>query len=250
MANPISLQMYTLREETAKDFLGTLRAVAELGYGAVELAGYGNVTAAQLKPELDALGLKVSGAHVAIDRLEGDLDAVIAEMQTLESPFVICPFLPPQRRGNADGYRELAGILNKIGKTCNAAGLQFAYHNHDFELQRFGDTTGLHILLNESDPQNVKSELDVYWAAYAGFDPATLLRELGSRVALVHLKDMTPEPNRTFAEVGHGTLDIPGILAAADEIGASWLIVEQDRCARPALESVGMSLTYLRMLGR
>ncbi|MDZ4717030.1 MAG: sugar phosphate isomerase/epimerase [Roseiflexaceae bacterium] len=250
MAHPISLQMYTLREETARDFVGTLEKVAELGYGAVELAGYGNLTPTQLRAEVDRLGLRVSGAHTSIDRLEGDLDQVISELQTLGARYAICPWLGPNRRPDAEGYKTLAASLNTIGAACAKAGLTFAYHHHDFELKRFGDTTGLHIILNESDPALVKAEIDVYWAAYAGFDPIALLHEFSGRVPLVHLKDMTPEPERTFAEVGQGTLDIPGIIAAADAAGAEWLIVEQDRCQRPALESIRMSREYLKSLGR
>jgi sugar phosphate isomerase/epimerase len=250
MANPISLQFYTLRDESAKDFVGTLAAVAEIGYGAVELAGYGGMTATQLRAECDRLGLRVSGAHTPIDRLEKDLKNVISELQTLGARYAICPWLGPDRRPDEAGYHALAATLNQIGAECAEAGLTFAYHHHDFELKRFGDTTGLHILLNNSDPELVKAEIDVYWASYAGFEPVALLHELAGRVPLVHIKDMTPAPERTFAEVGQGTLDIPGILAAADAIGVEWLIVEQDRCQRPALESIRMSREYLRSLGR
>lgn len=250
MANPISLQMYTLREETAQDFVGTLAAVAGLGYGAVELAGYGNLTPTQLRAEVDRLGLRVSGAHTPIERLEKDLPKVIEELQILGARYAICPWLAPDRRPGADGYRALAASFNTIGAECAKAGLTFAYHHHDFELQRFGDTTGLHIIISETDPELVKAEIDVYWASYAGFDPAALLHEFAGRVPLVHLKDMTAAPERTFAEVGQGTLDIPGIIAAADAINAEWLIIEQDRCQRPPLESVAISREYLRSLGR
>ncbi len=250
MASPIGLQLYTLRDQAAKDFVGTLEAAKAIGYDVVELAGYGGLTAAQLRAECDRIGLRVSSAHTSIDRLEGDLANVIAELQTLGARYAVCPWLGPDRRPDADGYRTLAKGLNTIGATCAKAGIGFAYHHHDFELKRFGDTTGLHILLNESDPANVKAEIDVYWATFAGFDPVALLQELAGRVPLVHLKDMTPEPNRTFAEVGHGTLDIPAIIAAADKNGAEYLIVEQDACQRPPIESVRMSREYLRGLGR
>jgi sugar phosphate isomerase/epimerase len=250
MANPIGLQFYTLRDEAAKDFVGTLAKAAEIGYGAVELAGYGGLTAEQLRGELDRLGLKVSGAHTPIERLEGDLKNVIAELQTLGARYVICPWLGPARRPGAEGYKQLAKLFNGVGAQAREGGLVFAYHHHDFELQRFGDTTGLHIMLAESDPELVKAEIDVYWAAHAGFDPVGLIQEFTGRVPLVHLKDMTPAPERTFAEVGHGTLDIPGIIAAAEAAGAEWLIVEQDRCIRPPLESIRMSREYLRSLGR
>lgn len=247
--NPLSLQMYTLRDMAATDFLGALRAAKEVGYGAVELAGMGGMDAATLRRELDTIGLKVSGAHVPITVLESQLDSAIADMQTLGAQYLICPWLPPERRGDAAGYRTLAKTLNDIGAKAATAGLTFCYHHHDFELQRFGDTTGLHILLNESDAKNVKAEIDVYWAAHAGFDPAALIGEFAGRVPLIHLKDMA-EGSRVFAEVGNGTLDIPGIIAAADAAGASWFIVEQDRCERPPLESVGMSYNYLKSLGR
>ncbi|GAB4161346.1 MAG: sugar phosphate isomerase/epimerase [Roseiflexaceae bacterium] len=250
MANPIGLQFYTLRDEASKDFVGTLAKVAELGYGAVELAGYGGMTATQLKAELDALGLQASGAHTPIERLEHDLANVISELQILGARYVICPWLAPDRRPDAEGYKRLGELLNTIGATAKAEGLQFAYHHHDFELQRFGDTTGLHLMLAASDPELVKAEIDIFWASYAGFDPVALLQELGARAPLVHLKDMTPAPERTFAEVGHGTIDIPAVLAAADAIGTDWLLVEQDRCQRPPLESVRMSREYLRSLGR
>lgn len=247
--NPIALQMYTLRDEAQKDFIGTLRAVAAMGYGAVELAGLGGLSPEALRKELDALGLRVSGAHIGLDRLEGDLAGAIAELQTLGGRFLICPWLPPQRRPDAEGYRRLAEGLNGIARTAQESGLQFCYHHHDFELQRFGDTTGLHIMRDVTDPALVKFEIDIYWASYAGFDPAGLIGEFAGRVPLVHLKDMKAG-DRVFAEVGQGTLDIPGVIAAADKAGAEWYIVEQDRCERPPLESVRMSIEYLKSIGR
>jgi sugar phosphate isomerase/epimerase len=250
VTNPIALQMYTVRDDAARDPLGTLRGVAAAGYRAMELAGTLGMHASDLRAELDRLGVVVSGAHVALERLEGDLDGVIAEMQVLGGSYVICPFLMPHRRGDLAAYRRLAGTLNDIGIRCRDAGLRFAYHNHDFELQRFGDTTGLHAMLHGTDADAVSFELDVYWAAYAGFDPVALIGEFAGRAPLIHLKDMTPAPQRTFAEVGHGTLDIPAICAAGDAAGAEWFVVEQDRCERPALESVRLSHAYLTSIGR
>jgi sugar phosphate isomerase/epimerase len=247
---PIALQMYTLRDAVQADIVGTLRAVAELGYRAVELHTLGGLSAAELRTELDTLGIQVAGMHIALDRLEQQLDAEIAALKTLGGQYVICPFLAPDRRGSADAYRALAKSLNQIGRACQEQGMRFAYHNHAFEFDRFGDVTGFDILFGETDPALVQSELDVYWVAFAGHDPVAQLRQLKGRVPLVHLKDMTAGDSPTFAEVGHGILDFPAILAAADEAGAEWLIVEQDVCARPPLESVGMSLAYLRSIGR
>lgn len=246
--NPLSLQMYTLRDLASVDYVGTLKKVKEIGYGAVEVAGIGGMGAAELRRELDAIGLIVSGAHVPIQALEGQLDTVLADMQTLGAPYLICPWMPPERRSSADDYRVLARVLNGIGERVSRAGLTFCYHHHDFELHPFGDTTGLHILLHECDPGDVAFEIDVYWAAYAGVDPVQLIGEFAGRAPLVHLKDMAPG-SRTFAEVGSGTLDIPAILNAALNAGAQWFVVEQDVCQRPPLESVRMSYEYLRGLG-
>lgn len=245
--NPLSLQMYTLRDLAATDYVGALRKVKEVGYGAVEVAGVGGMSAAALRQELDAIGLIISGAHVPIQMLEHQIDTIIADMQTLGAPYLICPWMPPERRNNADDYRALARVLNGIGATAAAAGLTFCYHHHDFELQPFGDTTGLYILLHECDPRAVAFEIDVYWAAYAGVDPVQLIGEFTGRAPLIHLKDMAPG-SRTFAEVGHGTLDIPAILSAARAAGAQWFVVEQDVCQRPPLESVRMSYEYLKGL--
>src|SRR5262245_10030044 len=148
--NPLSIQMYTLRDQVAADIAGALRAVAELGYGAVELHSFGNLSAAQVRAELDTLGLKASGMHVGLDRLEKQLDAAIADMHTIGARHIICPWLPPDRRGTAEGYRSLAQTLNRIGRDVQAGGLQLSYHNHDFEFERFGEQTALDIILEET----------------------------------------------------------------------------------------------------
>jgi sugar phosphate isomerase/epimerase len=246
--NPLAVQMYTLRDLTDTDMAGTLRAVAELGYRAVELASFGGLSAAELRVVLDELGMQAVAAHVALTRLESELDNALADMRALGARYVVCPWLAPEHR-NAEGYHALAQSLNRIGKVAQQQGVQLCYHNHDFEFERDGEQSGFEILFGETDPALVKSELDLYWVAFAGHDPVTFIRSLAGRVPLVHLKDMAVG-SRTFAEVGQGTLDFPAILAACDDAGAEWLIVEQDRCERPPLESIGMSLEYLRSLGR
>lgn len=250
MNDTIALQMYTLRNETAQDFAGTLREVAALGYGAVELAGMGSYTAEALRTELDMLGLRCSGAHVPIERLRGDLETVIAEVLALGGRYVICPYLSVEQRGDATAYRNLAAEFNPIGARCAASGLILAYHHHDFELEAMDGSTGLHILRDNTEPQHMTFEIDIYWAKAAGFDPVALLGEFAGRVQLVHLKDMTAGDQPTFAEVGHGTLDIPAVIAAAEAAGAQQLVVEQDACQRPPIESVRMSREYLHSIGR
>lgn len=248
--HPLAVQMYTLRNDVANDYPGTLRAVAELGYQAVELATLGGLTAATLRTHLDALGLHIVGMHIGLEQLEHQLDQTLDDLTTLGVRSLICPWLPPERRSSAAHYRAIAHTLNQIGRTAQERGIQLCYHHHDFEFQPIDSSTGMAILLEHTDPTLLHIELDVYWAAFAGIDPIALIRQLAGRVALVHLKDMAATPQREFAEVGHGTLDMPHILAACDHAEVAWLIVEQDTCARPPLESIRMSLDYLRTLGR
>ena len=246
---PVALQMYTLRDEAAKDFAGTLRSVARLGYSGVELAGTGGYTSADLKNLLQDLGLMVAGSHIGLDQLEANLPEVIRYNLELGNKYVVCPYLPEELRKSAEDYRRLASRLNAVGRECKAAGLQLCYHNHAFEFERFDGVTGFDILFASTDPDLVAAEVDTYWAEYAGHDAAELIRRLSGRVPLVHLKDMTERPQGTFAEVGEGVLDFAAISAAAQTAGAQWLIVEQDTCARPPLESVEISLRNLRRMG-
>lgn len=243
----IGLQLYTLRDETARDFRGTLARVAEMGYHGVELAGDGGLGAAEMLAALDAAGLKAFGSHVGLDRLESDLPSVIAYHLEIGCKYLVCPFLPEERRRDKSAYERIGETLTEIGRACAEAGLRFCYHNHDFEFRRFGGATGLELLYGASDPGLVQAELDLYWVSFAGLDPAAYLRQLKGRCPLVHLKDMAPD--RAFAEVGQGTLDWPGIFAAAGEAGVDYYLVEQDACRRPPLESVRISMENLRGMG-
>jgi sugar phosphate isomerase/epimerase len=243
---PIALQLYTIRDETARDFPGALRRVAEIGYNAVEFAGYGGLSSDAMVALLGETHLRAAATHVDFTRLQSDLDREIGYCKTIGCSFLVLPSLPAEQR-NPTGVSLLAPWLNDVGRRCQESGIAFAYHNHNFEFDR---SEGVHLLdhlLDATDPALVSLEFDVYWAAYAGVDPAAYLRTHASRMALVHLKDMAQD--RDFAEVGAGTLDMPAILAASREAGVAWLIVENDRPRIPSLESARRSLEYLSGAG-
>jgi sugar phosphate isomerase/epimerase len=251
--------MYTLREETKRDFVGTLRQVADLGYQGVELAGYGGMDAPALRAVLDELGLVAAGSHVRLDRLESALDEELAFASTLGCRDLVCPVVPEGQRESIEDYRRLAASLGKIGQRCRDAGARLSYHNHAFEFVRLpadeptaAATTAyaLDLLLGWTDPELVKWEPDVYWIARAGEDPVAYIDAYAGRCPLVHLKDMADDAERSFAEVGSGTLELVRIAEAAELNGAEWLIVEQDRCAGPPIESVARSIGALRLWGR
>jgi sugar phosphate isomerase/epimerase len=247
---PVALQLYTVRDDLARDFEGTLRRVAAIGYTAVELYSYGGMTAPNLRALLQDLGLRPVSTHIPLDTLESDPESALAYAQELGCSFAGCPYLPAQRRGDAAAYRTLGETLNRAGALARQHGLSFFYHHHDFEFARLDGRYALDVLLEATDPDLVGLETDVYWAQYAGLDPAALIRGHGRRIRLVHLKDLDPKSDPSFAELGDGVLDLDGIVAAAQEVGAAWYIVEQDRPRqRPPLEAVQQSLAYLRKKG-
>jgi len=242
----VALQLYTVRDETAQDFAGTLRRVAALGYKAVEFAGYGGLSAAQQRDLLTETGLTAASTHVGLDILAHTPDDAIAYCKAIGCRYLVLPGLPNDRR-NPEALRALAPRLDDLGRRCQEQGITFGYHNHDWEFAGHANGTALlDLLLDATDPALVTLELDAYWAAYADADPVAYLQRRTGRVPLIHLKDMTPE--QTFAEVGDGTLDIGALIAAARVAGARWYIVENDAPTIPSLESARRSLTNLQTM--
>ena len=247
---PVALQLYTVRDEAARDFVGTLDQVAGIGYTGVELAGYGPLTAAALRAKLDALGLAVAGSHIALARMETELPAIIRECHTLGCPTLVCPFLPPERRGEA-AFRDVATLLNRIGAAARAEGLALCYHNHAFEFETIIDgLTAYDWLAANTDPALVQLELDAYWVAKAEHNPTALLAQYTGRVPLVHLKDMTADAEQTFAPVGTGSVDFAPIFDAAERGGVQWYIVEQDRAEGSAIDAARTSFANLKQMGK
>src|SRR5438876_1447292 len=213
-----ALQLYTVRDLTAKDFAATMKQVAGVGYKFVELAGYGNLgNAKAARKALDDAGLKACSGHFAIDLLEKNVEQVIADAQTLEIDTVVCPFLPEDRRRDAKGYEAIAKSLESVGSQLHQHGIVLGYHNHNFEFQKFGDKTGFDIIFENTAPHLVIAEIDVYWVKFAGADPVEQIDKLGERVRLLHLKDMAQGSDKRFAPVGTGVIDFKAILAAAEK---------------------------------
>jgi sugar phosphate isomerase/epimerase len=246
---PIALQLYTVRDDAAKDFAGTIASVAEIGYHGVELAGHGGLSVMALKNLLDDHNLKVAGSHVGIDVLERETAKVIDDNLALGNSTVVVPYLSDERRKGVEGYRKTAEVLNRLGETLNSHGLTLAYHNHAFEFEPLeGGVIGLDVLFQNTDPSLVKAEIDTYWVLVGGQDPVAYINKMPGRVALLHIKDRNPEDG-SFAEVGTGNLPLDAIIEAAPASGATWLIVEQDVCKRPPLDAVKISLDNLKARG-
>lgn len=247
---PVAVQLYTIRDASSADFPGALRKVAQIGYKYVEFAGFNGFTPAQIKPVLDELGLTVVAAHVGFDGFEGGkADQTYADYKAIGAPFIVIPYLSEDRRPDAAGYKNVAKQLNELAKTSKSHNIKIGYHNHDFEFnQKWDGVTGMDILIQETDPEWVKFELDTYWALKAGYHPAEFMAKYPGRFSLLHIKDMNPD-DKSFAEVGTGILPLAEIISGAPAAGATALIVEQDVCKRDPLESIEISYNNMKAKG-
>jgi sugar phosphate isomerase/epimerase len=250
-ASVIAAQLYTLRDftKTPDDIRATMKKVRQLGYDAVQLSALGPIDPHNLKDVLDAEKLKVVATHTGYDRICDEPQAVIDDHLLWNCPHVAIGGLPGEYR-NAEGFGRFAREASEAVKPLIDAGLTFSYHNHSFELERFGAKTGLDILMEESDPNAFSFEIDTYWIQHGGGNPASWLEKLKGRMHVVHLKDMAMDGGtQLFAEVGEGNLEWEAILKACREAEIKWYIIEQDTCQRDPFDCLGTSLANLQAMG-
>lgn len=259
---PVAIQLFSVRNEAEKDFRGTMAAIKEMGYDGVELAGLYGKTPAEIKAILDEMGLQLVSAHVPVADLVQDemLDAYAS----MGLKFIVIPWmsLVPEEAAVNEAIETIRGIAVRVRER----GMQLLYHNHDFEFAKVNGAYILDTFYASVSPELLQTEIDTCWANVGGENPAAFLRKYTGRSPIVHLKDFVGQKTENmyalignsaqkeeatqafdFRPVGYGVQDIPAIVDAAVEIGAKWLVVEQDRPAldKTALECAKMSIDYL-----
>ncbi|MFB3920928.1 MAG: sugar phosphate isomerase/epimerase family protein [Terriglobia bacterium] len=257
---PVGLQLYTLRDTIAKDFEGVIKQVAEIGYKNVEVYDFYGKKPEDVKKILDDNGLRAPSGHWMLEKLRKSVNKCIDEAKGVGCEYLIMPILEkPAERRTLDQYKRLVEYFNKVGEQCKKADLTFGYHNHNFEFQKFGDTTAFDFLLTSLNPEVAVFEMDCFWVTHAGQDPVAYMEKYPGRFPLLHIKDLVAgnEPAteldaekgaKLFAEVGKGTIDWKRIFAAAPKGGLKYYYVEQDYCAGPPIESIKVSYDYLKGL--
>lgn len=248
----IAAQLYTLRDflKTPEDIENSLKKVKEIGYDAVQVSGMGSIDPEDLKRIVDREGLTICATHIAFDRLKDDIDRVIEEHQLWDCKYVGLGAMPEEYRKNKDGFLQFIREASIIASKLKENGLQFIYHNHNFEFTTYEDQTGMEILLENTDPGTFNFEIDTYWVQAGGGDPAQWIRNVAGRMEVVHFKDMTVSGwDSIMAEVGEGNLNWERIIQACKDIGVLWVCVEQDICQRDPFESLAISLKNLQELG-
>ncbi|HKG05450.1 MAG TPA: sugar phosphate isomerase/epimerase [Pedobacter sp.] len=252
----VGLQLYTLRELLPKDVKGVIEKVAKAGYKEVETYGYTaesgfwGLDAKSFKALLDANGLKAPSGHFGLDEYikTGDkeiLKPLLAGAAELNMEYFTCPFLAPDLRTSLEDYKKIAGRLNEAAELAKQSGLQMAYHNHDFEFVKYGDTTGYDILLQETNKDLIQFEMDLYWVVRSGNDPKALFDKHPGRFVMWHVKDMDKTDNTINTEVGNGKIDFKSIYKHAALAGLKHLIVEQENFSIDPFESIKKSFDYV-----
>ena len=245
MGFPIGIQLYSLREETEKDFIGVLEKVAKIGYQGVEFAGYGDIKASEMKQHLERLGLQAISSHVPLERLENHLDEEIAYAKVLGMKHMVCPYATFEGIEDVD---KLAKILNDAGKACHAEGIVLSYHNHDHEFVKIDGEYILDLLFKKTNPDFVKAQLDLCWVSKGGVNEAAYVEKYSGRCPLLHAKDYVSKPEFRQVEVGTGLVDFAGIEKVAKNAGVQWVIVEQEEYSIDPFESIQISLENLKKL--
>ena len=257
----VGLQLYTLRDLLAKDPDGTLKKVAEIGYKEVESFGYSDGKFFGKTPKayadyLKSLGLTTPSGHYTTGKtmpnakgtLTNDWKRAVDDAAAVGQKYMVCAYLFPNERTKLDDYKEFADLFNKSAEVCKAAGMQFCYHNHDFEFKEMDGKLPYDVLLNGTDKNLVKLELDLYWATFANQDPVALFKKHPGRFPLWHIKDMEKTPERAFAPVGTGSIDFQRLFDAKKTAGLTHYFVEQDVCKLPPLESIAISYKNVEKL--
>ncbi len=273
----IGLQLYSIRNELADDFEGTLRKVKEMGYDYVQFANYYGKTGEEIRSILDKIGLTAFSVHERYENLLRNPQGTIETLQALGAKYYVIPWMGIEHLTNEELRKKTLEDIKKAGTLLKEAGIQLLYHNHDFEITNIIEGKyALDYLYDSVSPELLATEIDTCWIKYAGEDPTEYLKKYAGRADVIHLKDFTcekfgggpvyalidengnadsstgsrEENGFQFRPLGAGLQDIPGIINTCEEIGAEYLIVEQDEPAdNSPMESAKISREYLKSLG-
>jgi sugar phosphate isomerase/epimerase len=224
---------------------GVIRKIASFGYQGVE--PFGGIPAQQTADLCKSLGLQIPSAHSPLP-LGDQRDEVLRTMKIFGCTYLVCPHIPPDEYKTVESTIAVCNRLNEANKVARDAELTLGYHNHWFEYEPLGDTRPYKVMAEHLDP-TICFEIDTYWAQVGGCDPAAVIKELGARVPLLHIKDGPADGRESpMVAVGEGVMDIRSILDAGRH--AEWQIVELDRCATDMMEAVEKSYRNLEKIAR
>ena len=270
----VALQVYSVRDFAEKDLEGSLQKIREMGYDGVELAGLYGRSYAEVKAAVEKAGLTLISAHVPLADMLADPQGVLSGYAEMGCKYVAVPYLPEELRPGTEQFGKTVEDIRMLAGIAKEKGMSMLYHNHDFEFVKLDGEYALDMLYRVIPADLLQTEIDTCWVNVAGEDPAAYVRKYAGRAPVVHLKDFymsnrDAESDGPFYEligvdkkaggenvfefrpVGYGLQDFPSILEAAEEAGAGWVVVEQDRPSmeKTSMECAQMSREYLKKIG-
>lgn len=252
----LAIQLYTIRDAISQNLEKALEKLAASGYKELEIYGYNGTFFGKSRTEFQSIlkntGLQVISSHHTtgiIDKSPGTLlnnwEKSVDDLNFLGAKYMVCPYLFPEER-TAAHYKKLPELLENSGEVTQKAGIQMAYHNHDFEFEQWDDKGNIYdFILENSSAKLVKMELDLYWISKAGLDPVSYFEKHPGRFPLWHVKDMQKD-SKDFAEIGNGTIDFKRIFEAREKAGLKHWFVEQDSSDKDMFESISISRDYIQ----
>ena len=259
---PIGLQLYSVKDVIEDDLKGTLQQLANFGYQEVESypgqeGHYFGMEPKEFATMLSDMGLTLVSSHFGSGTRDEQVDAwqratllsrfdeLVERAAETGQSYLTCSSLQESLRQTPDDLKEMAERFNQAGETCRQAGLQFAYHNHAFEFETIGDTMMYDYLIENTDPELVQWEMDMYWVVAGGQDPIAYLNKYPNRFPLGHVKDMDREDRTKNANIGQGSIDYAKVLDVAKEAGMKHFLVEQETFAGTPLDAMQENYQYL-----
>ncbi|WBV60502.1 sugar phosphate isomerase/epimerase [Chryseobacterium camelliae] len=251
----LAIQLYTVRDSISENLEKTLERLAGLGFTELEIYGYNGTffgkTGNEFQSVLNNVGLKVISSHHTTGILHNDQGTLlknweksVEDLHFIGSKYMVCSYLFPEER-TVEHYQKLPEIFDKSGEITKKAGIQFAYHNHDFEFEKFDNSRNVYeFILENTSPELVKMELDLYWISKAGLDPLVYFEKYPKRFPLWHVKDIKAE-TKDFAEIGNGTIDFKRLFEAEKQAGLQHWFLEQDSSDKDIFESIEISKKYI-----
>lgn len=241
MPIPIAIQLYSVRDLQEKDFDGVLKQIAGIGYVGVETAGFPGTTPAKAAKLCKELELTITSAHAGLP-IGGDKNNVLDLAKTLGIKRLVSGKGPDDFK-TVDLIKRTCDQFNEAGRVCAENGMTFSIHNHWWEFEKLDGKPVYKYMLDYLD-KSVLFEIDVYWVQTGGGNPAAVIKEIGKRAPLLHIKDGPCVQGQHHTAVGDGKVDMASIAKAAAGTG-EWMIVELDSCATDMMEAVRKSYQYL-----
>ncbi len=254
----VGLQLYSLRNEMPKDVPGTLAKVKQMGIRQIEGGDFYKMQPSEFKALIDKHGLTCPSLGFSYDRYGKDIEGIIKDAKTMGATHVMVAWIPHKDGAfTIEDMKKAANDFNAWGKKLKASGIQFCYHTHGYEFKDYQKGTMFDYLAQNTNPEYVSFEMDVFWVAHPGKDPLKLLKMYPNRFSMMHLKDMKKgvkgdltghAPDEWNVPIGTGQIDFKSLLPEAQRLGVRYFFIEDEH--PEAINQIPVSLAYLKSLGK